>query len=111
VHASIAISPETSAETAAPALELVDMVLVMTVHPGYSGQEFMPEILPKISQMRAMLDKVNPAAWIEVDGGISRTTLPKTKAAGANVFVAASAIYKHPAGIAAGVKELREQFD
>jgi ribulose-phosphate 3-epimerase len=111
LHASVAISPDTPAEAAAPALELVDMVLVMTVHPGYSGQAFMPEMLPKIKSMRALLDQVNPEAWIQVDGGIDARTLPQVKAMGANVFVAASAIYRHPDGIAAGIRALRDQFD
>jgi ribulose-phosphate 3-epimerase len=111
LHASVAISPDTPAEAALPALELVDMVLIMTVHPGYSGQAFMPEMLPKVKSMRALLDELNPEAWIQVDGGIDARTLPQVKAAGANVFVAASAIYRHPDGIAAGIKALREQFD
>jgi ribulose-phosphate 3-epimerase len=111
LHASIAISPDTPAETAAPALNLVDLVLVMTVYPGFSGQVFIPEMLPKISQIRAMLDEVNPDAALQVDGGINALTLPLVLGAGANVFVAASAIYQHPAGILAGITELREQMD
>jgi ribulose-phosphate 3-epimerase len=110
LRASIALSPDTPAEAAEPALNLVDMVLVMTVHPGYSGQAFIPEMLPKIRQIRAMLDKVNPDASLQVDGGINALTLPLVLEAGANVFVAASAIYKHPAGIQAGIEELREQI-
>jgi ribulose-phosphate 3-epimerase len=110
LRASIALSPDTPAEAIEPALFMVDMVLVMTVHPGYSGQEFLPEMLPKIHQVRMMLDEVNPHATIQVDGGIDAHTLPLTLGAGAQVFVAASAIYGHPQGIHAGVKELREQL-
>jgi ribulose-phosphate 3-epimerase len=111
LRASIALSPDTPAEAIEPALNLVDMVLVMTVPPGYSGQEFMPEMLPKIHKVRMMLDEINPHSTIQVDGGIDARTLPLTRGAGAQVFVAASAIYGHPQGIHAGIKELREQLD
>ena len=110
LHASIAISPDTPAEAGSPALNLVDMVLVMTVYPGFSGQVFIPEMLPKINQVRAMLDEVNPDAALQVDGGINALTLPLVLGAGANIFVAASAIYQHPSGIQAGIAELREQM-
>lgn len=111
LRASLALSPDTPAEAVEPALNLVDMILVMTVHPGYSGQKFMPEMLPKIHQVRMMLDDVNPRATIQVDGGIDTHTLPLTRGAGAQVFVAASAIYQHPQGIQAGINALREQLD
>jgi ribulose-phosphate 3-epimerase len=67
-------------------------------------------MLPKIAQIRTILDEVNPGAKIQVDGGISAQTLPQTLDAGAEVFVAASAIFKHPQGIKAGIQTLREQF-
>jgi ribulose-phosphate 3-epimerase len=86
---------------------MVDFVLVMTVNPGYSGQSFIAEVMPKITSIRKELDGVNPDAAIEVDGGITSETLPKVTQAGANVFVAATAIFKYPAGIAAGVRALR----
>ena len=111
VKASVAISPDTPAEKIESVLETVDMVLVMTVYPGYSGQDFIPEMLPKIRQIRGMLDQVNPQATIQVDGGIDAGTLPLTLAAGAQIFVAASAIYNHPMGIQAGIAALREQMD
>lgn len=108
VDASVAISPDTPVEAIESVLKLVDMVLVMTVYPGYSGQAFIPEMLPKIQQVRAMLDKYNPQAAIQVDGGINASTLPQVLSAGAEIFVAASAIYKHSLGINAGIKELHE---
>jgi ribulose-phosphate 3-epimerase len=111
LHASIALSPDTPAEALEPALNFIDMVLVMTVHPGYSGQVFIPDMLPKISQVRDMLDKTNPDADLQVDGGINALTLPLAMRAGANIFVAASAIFKHPSGIEAGIMELRQQID
>ena len=111
VKASVAISPDTPAEAIESVLNLVDMVLVMTVYPGFSGQAFIPEMLPKIQQVRAMLNRINPEAAIQVDGGINVSTLPQVLAAGANIFVAASAIYKQSLGIDAGIMELREQLD
>jgi ribulose-phosphate 3-epimerase len=93
--------------TIEPVLHLVDMVLVLTVNPGYSGQNFLPETLPKISQVRKMLDRLNPQAMIEVDGGITPQTLRQTRDAGAQVFVTATAVFGHPDGIAAGIESLR----
>lgn len=105
--AGITLNPGTPASAIAPALPFVDLVLVMTVNPGYSGQSFIPEVVPKIAQIRKMLDEVNPQTMIEVDGGITSQTLPAVLEAGAQVFVAASAIFKHPLGIKAGIKKLQ----
>jgi ribulose-phosphate 3-epimerase len=109
-RAGITLNPGTPAAALTSILPFVDLVLVMTVNPGYAGQEFIPEMLPKIAQIRTILDEVNPGAKIQVDGGISAQTLPQTLDAGAEVFVAASAIFKHPQGIKAGIQTLREQF-
>lgn len=109
-RAGITLNPGTPAAALTSILPFVDLVLVMTVNPGYAGQEFIPEMLPKISQIRTILDEVNPGTKIQVDGGISAQTLPQTLDAGAEVFVAASAIFKHPQGIKAGIQALREQF-
>jgi ribulose-phosphate 3-epimerase len=86
-------------------------VLVLTVNPGFSGQKFLPEVLPKIHQLRGMLDEVNPSAWLEVDGGVSSATLPEVQKMGANVFVTGSFVFGHPQGIAAGIRELRTAAD
>lgn len=106
----VALNPGTPASTLEQVLHLCDLVLVMTVNPGSSGQDFLPENLPKIRKIREMLDKENPEALIEVDGGITAETLPQTKEAGAQVFVAASSIFKHPEGITKGIKELKDQL-
>lgn len=106
----VSISPDTPAEMVKPVLDAVELVLVMTVNPGYSGQKFMPGPIAKVAQIRAWLDEVNPQAMIEVDGGIDAETLPLARDAGAQVFVAASAIFKHPDGIEAGIRALREQL-
>jgi ribulose-phosphate 3-epimerase len=84
-----------------------DLVLVMSVHPGYSGQEFISESIAKVSEIRKKLDALRSSAWLEVDGGIDTETLPKMKEAGATAFVAATAVFKHPEGPAAGVRSLR----
>jgi len=105
--AGVTLNPATPAETLVEAIPLADLVLVMTVHPGYSGQSFMPEMLAKVAQVRRMLDEVESAAWLEVDGGISTATISPARQAGANAFVAAKAIFKYPAGIAAGIQALR----
>jgi len=108
--AGVTLNPETPLSTLEPALPLADIVLVMTVHPGYSGQTFMPAIVTKVDKVRRMLDEIRSPAWLEVDGGISIATLPEVREAGANAFVAAKAVFKHPEGIAAGIKALRQQL-
>jgi ribulose-phosphate 3-epimerase len=82
----------------------------MSVNPGASGQTFLPEVLPKVTDIRRMLERVNPQAMIEIDGGITPETLPAALKAGVQVFVTAYAVFKNPAGIAAGIHSLRECF-
>lgn len=108
--AGLTLNPATPAADLAPALPLADLVLVMTVHPGYSGQAFMPEMVGKVAEVRGMLDGIGSAAWLEVDGGISAATISRVWEAGADAFVAASAIFKHPEGIAAGIASLRAEL-
>ena len=96
VRAAISLKPNTPASAAEPFLDLVDMILVMTVEPGFGGQKFMADMMPKVTAVRAMLDKVNPDAEVEVDGGVNTTTGRTCTAAGANVLVAGSALFKAP---------------
>jgi len=107
-RAGVVLNPETSVGAIQPFLPEADLVLVMSVHPGYSGQHFMPESIAKVSEVRKKLDALRSSAWLEVDGGIDVETLPKMKEAGATAFVAATAVFKHPEGTAAGVKALRD---
>ena len=93
VKPGIVVKPNTPAEAIAEYLPLVDMVLVMTVEPGFGGQKFMAHMMPKVKQLRAMLDEVNPACHLEVDGGVDLVTVQTCKENGANVFVAGSAFY------------------
>ena len=106
--AGVTLNPSTPALALEPVLPLVDLVLVLTVNPGFSGQKFLPEVLPKIGQLRGMLDAVNPSARLEVDGGLSSATLPEVQKRGADVFVAGSFVFGHPQGIAGGIRALRE---
>jgi ribulose-phosphate 3-epimerase len=108
--AGITLNPATGAERIKPYLDTADLVLVMSVQPGFSGQSFMPEVLPKISRIREMLDEVHPEVKIEVDGGINAGTILDAYQRGARVFVAASAIFKYPDGIEAGVQSLVDQL-
>ncbi len=107
VKPGVTLNPSTPAVLLKEIIHMVDLVLVMTVNPGFGGQNFIAEMLPKITEIRAMLDSSNPAAWLEVDGGISESTIALIRAAGADAFVAGNAVFKHPGGIAAGIKALR----
>ena len=93
VKPGIVIKPKTPAEAIAPYLEMVDLVLVMTVEPGFGGQKFMADMMPKLKQLREMLDKVNPSCHLEVDGGVDAVTGEICKENGADVLVAGSAFY------------------
>jgi ribulose-phosphate 3-epimerase len=106
-HAGVVLNPGTPPEAISSVLHLVDLVLVMTVNPGASGQVFMAEMLPKIRSIRNMLDTANLEALIEVDGGITPDTLPLVYQAGARACVAATAIFKNPDGISSGIQKLR----
>jgi ribulose-phosphate 3-epimerase len=108
--AGVVLNPGTPAGSLRSITHLVDMVLVMMVNPGYSGQHFEHAVVPKIREVRQMFDEAGLPVMIEVDGGITPETLPLTLQAGADVFVAATSVYKHPEGPAAGVRALRATF-
>ena len=96
VKPGIVVKPNTPAEAIEKYLPMVDLVLVMTVEPGFGGQKFMEHMMPKLRQLREMLDKVNPDCHLEVDGGVDLTTAEICKANGADVLVAGSAFYGAP---------------
>ena len=102
----ITLKPGTPAGAAAPYLKLVDLVLVMTVEPGFGGQKFMADMMDKVRAVRAMLDEVNPSCDVEVDGGVDAVTAALCKAAGANVLVAGSAVFGK-ADRAAAIRAIR----
>ena len=93
VKPGIVVKPNTPAEAIEAYLPMVELVLVMTVEPGFGGQKFMEHMMPKLKKLREMLDKVNPACHLEVDGGVDLNTAEICKANGANVLVAGSAFY------------------
>ena len=92
--AGIVLKPRTPAEAAIPYLEKCDMVLIMTVEPGFGGQKFMADMMSKMKKIREMLDEVNPACHVEVDGGVDANTCQLCKENGADVLVAGSAYFK-----------------
>lgn len=102
----VVIKPATPAAEAEKWLEQVDMVLVMTVEPGFGGQSFMAEQLPKLRTLRAAIDRLHPGCLLEVDGGIDAHTAPLAVEAGADVLVAGSAVFKK-ADRAAAIAALR----
>ena len=91
--AGIVLKPRTPAEAALPFLEKVELILVMTVEPGFGGQKFMADQLPKIAAIRKYIDQYNPGCHLEVDGGVDPNTAPLVIQAGADVLVAGSAVY------------------
>jgi ribulose-phosphate 3-epimerase len=107
-RAGVVLNPGTPVGALEPVLPLADLVLVMSVNPGYSGGKFIPDSFARVADVRKRLDALGSSAWLEVDGGINDKTVPKMKDAGATAFVAASAIFKHPQGTMAGMKTLRD---
>ena len=93
-RAGIVLKPATPAGAALPFLEKVELILVMTVEPGFGGQKFMAEQMEKVTELRKLIDEKNPGCELEVDGGVDPETCKTCIAAGANVLVAGSAVYK-----------------
>ena len=108
VKKAVALRPITDARAILPYIEELDLVLVMTVEPGFGGQAFMESQLDTIRQVRAIIDRYNPACELEVDGGISPKTAPLVVEAGANVLVAGSAVYGKE-DVAAAIAALRAE--
>lgn len=107
--AAVALNPHTPASTVEHVLDLIDMVLVMTVNPGFGGQSYIASMEPKIAEVRAMIDArgLSDNVHLEVDGGIGPTTIAGAARAGANVLIAGSALYRDPKGLGHAVSELR----
>jgi ribulose-phosphate 3-epimerase len=111
VRAAVAINPATPASAVSYVLDLVDTVLVMTVNPGFGGQDYIATMEPKIAEVRAMIDAAGADVDVEVDGGIGPDTVAGAAAAGANVLVAGSALFEDPQGLEHAVTELRSLAD
>jgi len=105
--AGIALNPSTPVIMLEDVLSMLDMALIMTVNPGFGGQKFIPETLPKIKQLREMIDRQEIHCDIEVDGGIHETVVPLVVQAGANLLVAGSAVYNEHESVAEAIARLR----
>ena len=112
-NAAVALNPATPASAIAHVLDLVDLVLVMTVNPGFGGQAYIATMEPKIAEIRAMIDHAGLADTVdlEVDGGIGPSTIAGAAGAGANVLIAGSALYKDPEGLEHAVSDLRARAE
>ena len=106
--ACVVLNPGTPAEAALPLLADVDQVLVMSVNPGFGGQSFIESVLPKLAQLRRWIDERELAVELEVDGGISPDTIERAAHAGANVFVAGTAVFGEP-DYRAAIADLRKR--
>ncbi|KAA0082607.1 ribulose-phosphate 3-epimerase [Mycolicibacterium sp. P9-64] len=106
-RSAVALNPHTPAEVVAHVLSETDLILAMTVNPGFGGQSYIPSVEPKIARLRTMIDESGLPIELEVDGGITDKTIGGAAAAGADVFISGSWMYAHPDGKAAAVKQLR----
>ncbi len=104
---AVALTPSTPISTLEDILSLIEMVLIMTVNPGFGGQDFIPETLPKIARLRQLIMQRGLRCDIEVDGGIHEATVPQVVGAGANLLVAGSAVYNDRESVAASMNRLR----
>jgi len=106
-RAGVVLNPGTPVVAIESVLQLADLVLVMSVNPGYSGGKFVPESFARVADVRKRLDALGSSAWLEVDGGVNVENIPALMDAGATAFVAGTAVFKHAQGTAAGVKSLK----
>jgi ribulose-phosphate 3-epimerase len=106
-RSGVALNPHTPADVVDNVLAVTDLVLAMTVNPGFGGQAYIPAMERKVAQLRRLIDASGLPIELEVDGGITAATIPGAAAAGADVFISGSWLYAHPDGKAAAVKELR----
>ena len=111
--AAVALNPATPVSAVEHVLDLIDMILVMTVNPGFGGQAYLPSMEKKIAQVQRMLEAEGRAddVHIEVDGGIGPATIAGAAAAGANVLIAGSALYRDPEGLEHAVSDLRSRAE
>ncbi len=110
VQVGAALKPETSFEAVAPFLDRLDQVMVMSVHPGFSGQTFLPEAVPKLRQARAALDTLGSSADLSIDGGVTTSTAVEAARAGATFFVAGNSVYNGGA-IPQNLERLRSSIE
>jgi ribulose-phosphate 3-epimerase len=107
IKPAITLNPHTSPEAIEFLLEDVDMVLLMSVNPGFGGQQFIPSVIEKAKRLKTMIEKINPECLIEIDGGVNDVNVKELKDAGVDVVVAGSFVYKHPKGIKEAIAALK----
>jgi ribulose-phosphate 3-epimerase len=110
-RAGVAINPATPASVLSEVLPAVDLILVMTVNPGFGGQQFIESTLPKIRQVRQMIEEQKLTCELEIDGGVDAVTAPRGVEAGANVLVAGSSIFGGKLTVAAALERLRKSVE
>jgi len=108
VKAGVALNPGTPLSAVEEVLGDLDLLLIMSVNPGFGGQAFIPSSVDKVRRARALLDGLGTRAELEVDGGVDASNVAELSRAGATVLVAGSAVYGHPLGPAAGIRDLRK---
>jgi ribulose-phosphate 3-epimerase len=112
-RAGVALKPATALDAVAEIVAEIDLILVMTVEPGFGGQEFLQMCLPKVRQARELVSRSGLQVWVQVDGGVSEETIERCAEAGADVFVAGSAVFgaDDPAGAIGKLRELAAKAD
>ena len=108
IKAGLVLKPKTPAEAVFPYLDRLDLVLVMTVEPGFGGQSFMADMMPKVEAIKAEINRRGLNVLIEADGGVAEATAPGLAKAGVSVLVAGTSVFRHPAGAATAMAELRK---
>lgn len=106
-RAGVALNPATPLEAVRNIMNSVDHILIMTVNPGFGGQSYISDMEPKIAEARALIDSMGAEMPLEVDGGISADSIAAASKAGADTFVVGSALFRHPEGLGAAIKECR----
>ena len=107
IRPSIVLNPHTLPEAVEFLLEDLDMVLLMSVNPGFGGQKFIPSVIEKAQRLKALIEKRNPDCLIEVDGGVNDVNVKQLAAAGVDVVVAGSYVYRHPKGVKEAIASLK----
>ena len=105
----ISVKPNTQIDKILPYLNQIDMVLVMTVEPGFGGQKFMIDMMPKVKEIKKEINKLNKNIHLQVDGGIDKDTIQTAFINGANNFVAGTSVFKYPEGIDSAIKKLKDE--
>ena len=106
--AGVALNPHTPASVLSEVIHMLDVIIVMSVNPGFGGQAFLPEVLPKARQLRQMISDSGRAIDLEIDGGVNTETAPTCVAAGVNVLIAGSSVYSSKFSVQAGIDALKQ---